>query len=239
MADKILTAKTSRQKILAIAFAIILIIIIWQIIGLFGGSAGSEPTTMARGGTPQQQPRIQPPAPERVAEVPKPKTEAMTPLEMELMRLQQETQAKYVAALNQLQMLKLEKDIAESEKDIMKAKQETVTAQKNIVDLLAPPVAQATPATYAQNLVTPSGTSASGASITSSASNSEVKYSVISVSQLQSRWSAVLGYQGNLYSVFIGDILPPDGSKVLSINRSGVVLEKDNQRIKVSMVPVI
>jgi hypothetical protein len=62
---------------------------------------------------------------------------------------------------------------------------------------------------------------------------------VISVSQLQNRWGAVLGYQGNLYSVFSGDVLPPDGSKVISISKSGVILEKNGIRTLVSMVPVI
>ena len=149
----------------------------------------------------------------------------MSAQELELVRLQQETQAKYVAALNELQMLKIAREIAQTNQAIAAARLATVTAEKNTLLLLSPP-----PPAYAQGLVTP---------VSGTPSMSSPGYTVVSVSQLQNRWNAVLGYQDKLYSVSIGDVLPSDGSTVVSISRSGVVLEKDGAKRKISMVPII
>ena len=240
MAEKIKVTTTPRQKIVGIIFILVIIFILWQIIGMFRGG-GSTPAPTAKG-TAATAPRPSiPQPPEAVATIPKPKPETLTPLEIELMKLQQETQTKYVAALNQLQMLKIERDIADNLKEIMKAKQETVAAQKGIIDLLAP-APTVPPAGYAQSLVTPTGatpTTPAAPSVVTPPPTSEINYSVISVSFLQNQWNAVLGYQGSLYSVSRGDILPPDGSKVISINRSGVVLQKNGTQKTISMVPII
>jgi type IV pilus biogenesis protein PilP len=66
-----------------------------------------------------------------------------------------------------------------------------------------------------------------------------VSYVVISVSMQMNRWTAVLGYQGKLYNVSVGDVLPMDGWSVQSISREGVILKKDNDTRKISLVPAI
>lgn len=239
-AKNALASLNSRQKIIGGVVVIVMLILVWQIYGLFGHGGGSE-VSIATSSAPVA-PMATAPAhktPQQTTEAPKPKTETMTPLEVELMRLQQETQAKYLAALNQLQMLKLERDIAENNKAIMSARLDTVKTQKDIINLLVP---TAPTPDYAQAL---GGSQLAGAPAPAAVPKplpivqQDVKYTVISVVQLKSRWSAVLGYQGNLYNVYIGDILPADGSKIISISTTGVVLEKDGERKIISLTPII
>ncbi|HTM63888.1 MAG TPA: hypothetical protein VL360_05245 [Gammaproteobacteria bacterium] len=159
----------------------------------------------------------------------------ITEREAQLMQMQQDAQAKYLSALNELQMLKVQKDIAETNKDIAKAKLDTVTSQKDIVDLLSPkPTASEA---YAKGL---DQAALQRAAAASKPVNSETaEYTVISVSRLRGQWTAVIGSGGALYNVKPGDILAADGSVVVAINRNGVMLEKDGKRTKISMVPII
>lgn len=243
--DKSDTPGSSRQKLIIGGLILVIIIIIWQVMGLFGGKSeapapeAKPSTSPAMANTPPN-PQQSKPAPAELAQA-QPQTPP-SPAEIELRRLQQETQAKYLAALNELQMLKVAREIAEANQAIMTAKLATVTAEKNIVNLLVPQQTQLSAQDYAKGLVTPG----SGAPTTTQSSQpasapllQEVKYSVISVSLLQYRWSAVLGYQGNLYNVHVGDILPPDGSTVVAISKTGVVLERNGVKKKVSLVPAI
>lgn len=252
------SSMTTRQKITAAAFAVIVLVILWQIYGLFGSSTPktvtpattpAHPTAPMNAGSPNGGAPMSPQSP-MPAQLQTQST-AMSPEEGELYRAQQQLEVQYLSAVNQLQMLKIERDIAETNKAIMTARLETVTAQKNIVDLLQPPTPPATPATYARGLVYPTPTSEPQSvhamptpTLVPAAPEAppvtpEINYSVISVSRLQNRWAAVLGYQGNLYRVSVGDILPPDSSMVIAINRSGVVLERKGVKRKISLVPII
>ncbi|HVE43767.1 MAG TPA: hypothetical protein VNC84_01325 [Gammaproteobacteria bacterium] len=230
----------TKQKIISIVLFLIIIVIIWQVIGLFRGkshkpavdnkavmaqSAASNPNmpgAMPAKNMPQAMAAPKPPVTER---------------EAQLIRMQQELQGRYIAALNELQMLRVARDIAETNQAIMNAKLETISAQKKVVDLLTPPAppppVPVPHATYSQNLAN----NVPAAPVEQPAQ--EVSYTVISVSQLQGRWSAVIGAQGNLYSVSTGDILPPDGARVVSISNTGIMLEKDGERKKVSLVPAL
>lgn len=262
MANKvqILTNMTTRQKVIAAVVAIVVLVVIWQLIGLFRSKSTVPPvatttstTTPAAkpamtstaspgttGTTTAANPVAAPASPQVITPQPAQLSQqaaTVTPREAELIRLQEETQAKYVAALNELQMLKVARDIAEANQAIMTAKLATVASQKKIIDLLAPvPGGAGTPEGYAKNLVNPAATAAPQPVVQV---QPLVSYTVISVSQLQYRWSAVLGYKGNLYNVYVGDILPSDGSKVISIDKSGVMLEKEGTKTKISMVPII
>lgn len=226
-----LSTMTTRQKVMSIVFVVIIIFVIYQVIGLFS-SGSAEPPKSAAGGAPKV--ASQPPIlkPQEVSLLPK--QTAASIQEQEAMRQQQAAQAQYLASLNQLQTLKVAKDIAETNRAIITAKLATITAQKSIVDLLSKPT-QVSPQSYAQGLVNP----ATGASTNPpSSAQTDATYTVISVSQLQGRWGAVLGSQGNLYSVSIGDVLQ-DKSVVISIDKSGVLLEKNGVRQKISLVPII
>lgn len=233
----------TRQKVTVGVFLVVLLIIIWQVWGMFGGDSTPPAITAAKPGTPGAmplQPAMQTPQPAQLTQKPEP----LSQREIELMKAQQELQAKYVAALNELQMLKISRDIAETTQAIAAAKLATVTAQKNVVDLLTPKPAPTPPpaAAYGPALVGPTGGQAGATppSLTPPpAPEAEINYTVVSVSLLQYKWSAVIGQGGNLYNVSVGDILPPDRSKVVSINKAGVVLERNGVRKKVSLVPII
>ena len=241
MADKkALSNLNSRQKVTAGVVIVVILIILWQVYGLFssgdsGPASAPAPVAANTPSIPAKAP--EPQKPQTAADMPKPKADKMTPLEAELMRLQQETQLKYLTALNQLQMLKLERDIADNNKAIMAAKLDTVKTQKDIIRQLVP--TGPTPTDYSQQLGQGAGAGPAQAMPNAAPMIQDVKYNVISVAQLRNKWSAVLAYQGNLYSVFVGDTLPPDGSKVISISNTGVVIEKDRQRKKISLVPII
>jgi hypothetical protein len=238
-----IASMTTRQKVTALVLVLIIIIVIWQVSGLFSSKGkGIAPMTPAnqsamsmKGNAPATPPQQMRPQQANLMKLQEPASQR----ELELIKLQQETQAKYIAALNELQMLKVSREIAETNQAIVKAKLATVTDEKNIVTMLSPQQPQIMPGQYSRGLVNPT----SGANVPSTAVVSpiqpEINYTVISVSQLQYKWGAVLGYQGNLYNVFVGDILPPDGSKVISINKSGVELEKNGVMKKLSLVPII
>lgn len=256
-ADKVqLSSMTTRQKVIAGVVVLIVIFLIWQIKGLFGNSSSTAPAPVAVQKTQPMmtaannngQPMLGAPgAPSTAAStssqqnVPKPAQlpqPALTPREAELLKLQQDTEAKYLEALNELQILKVNQAIAETNKAIATAKLDTVTAQKGVVDMLSGPVVSS--ANYAQSLGgAPVGTQTSTTTTRTAAPSQQIDYTVISVSQLQYKWNAVIGNQGNLYSVTIGDKLPPDGSKVIAIDKSGVWIEKDGGKRKLSMVPII
>lgn len=244
MAQGILEDSGSRKKMITIgAFVVVIGVIGWQVMGLMGGGSsapGPAPSaSQASSGMPGPGSAPQMVTPKQVDNPPAP---ALTEREQELMRLQQQTEAKYLAALNELQMLKIEKEIATTNKDIATARLDTITAQKNVVDLLSP---AAVNPNYAGTLTTPTTSGSGGQVVTSTGGATtgglpqEITYTVISVTQLESKWAAVLGYQGTLYQVSVGDILPPDGSKVISIDKTSVVVEKDGAQKKISLVPII
>lgn len=239
MTDKAMSAADSpRQKIILGVVVLVLGFLGYQVYHMFAeGSSSTEMTPApSSSGAHSQMPAPQPAKLLQTGNVTQ--SAPMTEREAQLLKLQQETEAKYIAALNELQMLKVQKDIAQTNKDIVTAKVETITAQKNLVTLLSP--TSPTP-DYSQQV-------AQGGSAVTSGPQQGIQqqpgqassYTVVSVSHLQGRWNAVMGYQGKLMNVFIGDTLPADGSKVVSIDKSGVTLKlEDGTTKRVSLVTII
>lgn len=220
------------------ALAVLGLLILWQGMSMFGGEAAPQAVkTQPNPDTPKVASLL--PAQQAQKDAP------MTEREMQLMKLQQETQAKYLAAINELQILRVNKDIAEVKKDISKATLDSITAQKDIVDLLTPKKPTIAADAYAQGLdsgasAPPTGAPSSTSTTTADASSTPSgDYKVVSVSKLRGQWMAVIGAGGKLYSAMQGDVLPTDGSTVVSIDRNGVQLEKDGKTRKLSMVPII
>lgn len=237
--DKVqaLTSMSTRQKVIAAVFVVVIIIILWQLKDMFGGSSESSTPVAKRATSSSTRPTAAGGAASPQNLTPKVvdimQTQPTTEREAELMKLQQETEMKYLQALNELQVLKVRKEIANTNKDISTAQLSKVVAEKKIVDLLAPPPPPPQqPA--AQSIKT-----VQTASFASSGLDLEAKYTVISVSQLQGRWNAVLNYKGNMFNVRVSDILPPDGSVVMSIGKDGVIIERDGNKRKISIVSAI
>ncbi len=237
MAQDMGTGFTTRQKIMAGVVVVVVIFLIYQVIGMFsnGGdtakivpapTANKAPMQQMAGKQPSNQSGAAPAAmqPQQVQPL-----KGLVVANSDVLKKQQEQQQQYLSTVNELQMLKLQKDVAETNQAISAAKLATATAEKNIGDLFVKPVM---PSDY-NKLMTP------GAVPPQPIGPAPVSYVVISVSMQMNRWTAVLGYQGKLYNVSVGDVLPMDGWTVQSISREGVVLKKDNDTRKISLVPAI
>lgn len=233
-------AGSNRQKIIIGVVVVVFAFLAYQIYGMFGGGSAPAPTAQPAAVAQQQMPTPQPAQLLQSGGAQAPVSER----ELALMKLQQETQAKYLEALNELQMLKVQKDIAETNKAIASAKLETITAQKGMVDLLQPQQAPVTAANYAAGLVNPAGATAAGGEAGSAdqqkAKADQDSLTVVSVTHLQGRWNAVLGYGGKLMSAHVGDTLPTVNAKIISIDKSGVTLKMEDGTTKtISMVSII
>lgn len=158
----------------------------------------------------------------------------------DLLKKQKDQQEKYLTTVNELQMLKLQKDIAETNQAISAAKLATATAEKNINDLLVKPLPpQLPPPNYASSLIGPTSAAPLGSGpVNLTPTEISVPYVVISVSMQMNKWTAVLGSAGKLYNVSSGDVMS-DGWVVAHISREGVVLKRGGVSKKVSLVPVI
>lgn len=238
-----------KQKIMIIATVFVMIIVVWQGVKLIGGGGSSQPAmTPANAnrpatttGTMGQQPGAgaamataqqpgQPGAAAAPVENQTPKQVAV-PMNAEILKIQQETQAKYINALNELQMLKVQRDIAETKQAITSSILANATAEKSITDLLtvqqmptqpqylAPPTAEASAA--------PTAAPVAPVPMPKLSSSPEINYGVSSVYFKGDRWVAVLTYQDKAFTVSVGDTLPVDNSVVTAIDKNGVTLSKD------------
>lgn len=274
-----MSGNTNKQKIMAIAVVIIFVIIIWQIVGLMsnGSSSSSAPASpppaakaTAAAGDNKSMSTTNPSASSTTANAPVVAAQGAADTNMAgapptvvnaitvshdplLLKDQQEQQRSYLDSVNQLQLLKVKREIAETNQAIAAARLATATADKNMSDLLTQPAAPQVPlGTYASRLANPgltgvdtapsmapsSGAPSSAASKNAAAAAAAVNFVVISVSMKFQQWSAVLGADGKLYNVMVGDTLV-DGSTVKSINKEGVVIEKDGKQKKLSITSLI
>lgn len=228
-------------------------VVIWLGVGMLGGSdqssqVAAKPQTRPNPEIPKQAQIIQTPAASPAAPAAPAATISvskapMTQAEIDLMQMQQATQTKYIAALEQLQMLLVQKDIAAANKDIanadrdvLKAKRESILNQKSILDMLAPPKTASVDGGGGKNA---SNNNNNGGGLGGTAL-SQNDFTVVSVSNTRGKWYAVLSTtDGKLYSVSIGDTLASDGSTVKAIDRSGVTLDKSGISRKINMASII
>jgi hypothetical protein len=262
-----LDSMPTKQKVMIVVTVIVVLIVIWQVMGLFGNSSSVPPTTFAPapttnmaanapgagGMTPASQ-NVPPGAAPIAQSVSTPQSAVMiAPREAPISKTptqeeQDKVEKRYLKQLNDLEQLKIERQIEETNQAIATAKLATVTAEKSTAELLTKPAVILPDSAYANQLVSPTR---SGASVPEGPPNEqippapleqiapEVTYNVISVSMQFNKWTAVIGAQGKLYNVSVGDTLPLDGSIVSSINKNGVTLRKDNRTRKISMTTAI
>jgi type IV pilus biogenesis protein PilP len=243
--EKTTEGASIKQKAMIGAVVIVVLIVIWQMFGLMGSGGSSAPptatavnqgaktsnataassgmnATSAVNGQTTQQVELK---------------QAQVINDVKFLQSQQASEQKYIGKINDLEDLKIQRAIAETNQAIAAAKLATVTAEKNISDLLTKPATPEVPAgIYANKLTNPTQAETI---IVSTTATSTVEYTVISVSMQLGKWNAVLGYQGKLYSVVVGDVLAVDDSVVTSINKNGVVLQKDGKSRKISITSAI
>ncbi len=253
-------AGNTKQKITIALVVVILGFVGWQAMGLIGGGSSGSSTpapapvkTAATG---------QPPAANGApvaAVAPAPSadnTPKQAPVQAnaELLKLQQETQAKYVAALNELDMLKLQRSIAETKQAITISTLATATAEKSITDLLTAQVSQMpTSNNNLSNQYSPfaANTPNQDASMNPNAQNQggappppqpkiniqESLYVLRSVAYKSEKWTAIISSGKDVYNVVVGDTLPNDNSVVTGIDKNSVTLLKDKVTRHILFIP--
>jgi type IV pilus biogenesis protein PilP len=125
-------------------------------------------------------------------------------------------------------MLKLQKEIDETKTAIAAAELNRMTAEKNIADMITSTqnIAPAAPAPAATNQAAPPPPPQV---IHGPPVKSEASYTLMSVSYEGGRWSAVVGLEGKLFTVSVGDVLQPDDSVVMAINKKEIQLKRDTR----------
>jgi type IV pilus biogenesis protein PilP len=237
--------RSPKQTITLVLVVIVFAIVAWQVYGLIMPEGGSAPAPVAntvvvtKAGAPASSGSPSSlPAPEML----QPK-QAPVQVNTELLRLQQETEAKYISALNELEMLKVQRQIAETKESITAATLATATAEKSITDLLT--VQQMPSAgggnSYTSTAIAPASPSMPAPTTSTAPTPApaprvvaapEAPYTLQSVSYKDQRWNAVLSLQEKQYSVTVGDVLAPDECTVGSIDRNSVVLVDKNKKMR-------
>jgi len=241
MAKEIFTGMTAKQKGMIGAMVVVVLVIVWQVIGLIGGSGSTPPaqsmpvanknsaankttpTATAANNHALQQNQLQ---------------QATVASDTRFLQLQQMSEQKYIGKLNDLEDLRIQREIAETNQAIATAKLATVTAEKNISDLLTKPaMPEVSIAAYANRLAGPGSGADETTSLSSTTTTTTTSegYTIISVSMQLHKWNAIIGYQGKLFTVAVGDVLAPDSSVVININKNGVTLKKDDKIRKISI----
>jgi len=263
--DKLKEGMPMKQKITMAVVIILVLVVLWQVKGILGIGGGGSPTITPTS-TPQAKPAttnaisasspntsstpMSQPQPSSAVSAAQPapssNLQQVSVIKDDLNSQQQQVQAKYINKINELEDLKIQREIAETNQAIATAKLATVTAEKNISDLLTKPAAApptVSPGAYAAQL----GSPVSAPPISevppivkvTPPPVPEIEYTVISVAMRYGKWNAVIGYEGHLFTVSVGDILPPDNSTVKNISRNSVTLRKNGKIRKVSVVSSI
>ncbi len=245
MAKEKLAEMTAKQKAMIGGMVVIVLVVIWQVMGLMGnGSTNPVPSATPAINKNGAASKMGASAVSSSAESNKTLQQndlRQSPVmsDARFLQLQQMSEQKYIGKLNDLEDLKIQREIAETNQAIATAKLATVTAEKNINDLLTKPARPGVPVSaYANQLAHP-GAEGTGAetSVASSATRAmpDVDYTIISVSMQLHKWNAIIGYQGKLLNVGVGDVLAADGSVVTDINKNSVTLKKDSETRKISI----
>jgi hypothetical protein len=243
-------AGNQKQKIMIGVIIVIMAFVGYELFGSGGGSAPTPSTTTVAGnkpmggspsmsGTGMPSAQAVTPPPEMVQ--PKP---AAVPVNNEILKLQQQTQADYLVSVNKLYMLKIQRDIDETKTAIANAELSRMTAEKSIADLITSKENSGSsdmgpiggmPSSPFGNPPAASGPSSSNTSPASIMGGTPppsivvqavpqvplVPYKVLSVAYQGHKWSAVLGLEGKTMTVTVGDLLE-DGSTVYAISRNKV-----------------
>jgi hypothetical protein len=232
------TDVSTKQKVMVAVVIIIFLVVIWQVIAILGigksSPAAIAPAVKTNTANATKAGAMSSPS---NASNGNPTAVVQQSYDMtirdngELLKLAKDNQEKYLRAINDLQILKLQREIAEANQAIASAKLATVTAEKSMSEVLtkSTTVPQLSPASYANGLIAPGLADINNPPMTGPVkqANTNSDYQVLSVSMQNRKWTAVVGAQGKLFDVAIGDVLTADGSVVVSINRDAVVLEKE------------
>jgi len=240
------TIAANKQKMKAAGAVIAVLVVIWQAYGMFfgGSSAPSSPTPpKSIANTPasaMQSSTATSATPSLPSSTPT-MTEANLPKNLPLTQSEQATQNEYIDQLNKLELLRIQRQIAETNQAIVAAKLATVTTERNIDDIVRPTTNVFPPsnlnASLSQQPAGPPENIQLPLPKSTPKITPQVTYTLQSVSSADNKWSAVITYKSKQYIVSVGDILPADDSVVEKINESSVILKKDGETRTLTFVP--
>jgi hypothetical protein len=246
-------AGNQKQKVMIAIVVIVVLIVIWQVMGMKSGGGATAPAITATPGGAANNGMKTPGSPSGMsaagggamgqmgaqAAAPMLSTSELSqprpmPVQTntEILKLQQQTQADYIASINKLQMLKIQREIDETKTAIATAELNRMTAEKSIADLITskenmpgnidmPP--QINPTTVSTTTVV-----APAPMPVMPQQPQLIPYTVSSVSFEGRKWTAILTNAGKTNTVVVGDVLE-DGSIVTGITRNSVTLKRDTK----------
>jgi hypothetical protein len=202
-------AGSQKQKIMIVAIIVVVLFVAWQVLGLRGGgnnnaaitpSSPSAPNAMgpkpmtAANGSSQMAPGISTPPPAPAPTPTAPQQVTLPAASTELGNSQSQAQTEYVNALNRLQLLKVKREIDETETAIATAELNRMTAEKSIADMILAKQQAAAAAQEVAPVPPPSTVAPTNAPPPPimQPRQPEVAYTLQSVSYEGSKWSAVI-----------------------------------------------
>jgi len=205
------------QKIKVIIVVVVLIIIIYMISGLFGGNSSSNyrPSTVVN-----NQNKL--PPPQLVANVVQKQSIAKPDI---ILNNLNEKQMAYLKAVNELQMLQLQQQIAQTKQQIAQAELQAAQSNKQLQSIISPPP----PPLFANQDQSQSAQSAAVVAPT-------ITYQLEYLANQGGKWQVILSNNGNLINATMGTVLP-DGSTITNISGTSVTLMLHNQTKVLTIAP--
>jgi len=175
----LLSNLTTKQKATGAVVVILVAVVVWQIVGLFGGDSGTppapqvmsqaakppvtnlaanppaannSPANLSSNMAPDSAQPLAPLTADTSVQQRVANNEASTTVTDQMIKEQEKDQVGYLKSLNKLQNLKLEREIAESSQAIAASKLATAKTEKDMSDLLTKSTAQVSLSDYASKL---------------------------------------------------------------------------------------
>jgi hypothetical protein len=248
-----------KQKVIIGIIVVVVLIALWQLIDTGGSSSVPTiaPTPVASApGKPAVGSAMQAPsagasmaaAPMAMPNAPAPASSEIRQEKIsatsDLTKPQQQSQTEFISSLNKLQLLKLQREIDETKTAIATAELNRMTAEKSIADLITKQAIVAQPAVdqFSSNSSAASAPAPVPAAVAAApAAVMDFPYTVMSVAYEGRRWTAVVSgipagaTAPKLYTVSVGDILPLDGSTVVTIDKQGITVKKNTSSRMISL----
>lgn len=206
------------KKIKLVIVIILLIIVLYALSGLFSSNNASSYTPVNH----QAQASPQAAQPQLVAHVVQKKSVAKPDIVLNNLN---EKQMAYLKAVNDLQMLQLQQQIAQTKQQIAQAELQAAQSNKQLQAIIAPP-----PSPLFQNTEQNQPPQAMQTTIVPPPSDYKLEY----LANEGGKWQVILSSNGALINGTMGTVLP-DGSTITNISGNSVTLTLDN-RTRVLMI---
>ena len=207
------------QKIKLIIVIAVVIIILYMLSGLFSGNSSSgytPPTATNNKGSPTVQPQL-------VANVVQKQSIAKPDI---LLNNLNEKQMAYLKAVNDLQMLQLQQQIAQTKQQIAQAELQAAQSNKQLQLIVSPP-----PPPLFSNPDQSQSVQPPPVAVVPT-----ITYQLEYLANEGGKWQVILSANGSLINATMGTVLP-DGSTITNISGTSVTLTLNNQTKVLTIAP--